>query len=718
MSDLAAVHRHTPGGETTACLGTRLVFRYAAGDSGMRNLAVVALTEASVARMHVTDLFGLPAEYASRLRAPAFRAGGSQGGRWARDGGTRTQIAHRYKGARSVISGLLARLGSAPVQETFGPTRGEPGPGPDPAAEVSASPGEADEGSEVAPGVASPLGSITALERPAATAPADGTAPTAHPAGLEPLPSEPAAGTGLARLGIGEFATRYAWVSLHYPYLAAMGADAIFATLTGSPSCRYNVAILVSARVGFALRIDTMQGVEHVRRAGAGSVLEVIAVPALPTLRLQMAALADGSDPLGLERAVALGMLPADVPIAHVYFVEDHFMSFAGARRVAKGYLTKQPPAEPARADAPIIDECCRAVVFTAGEPTGLTRSFPAALVQLRSVLGPDAPVLLGFDRGGASPVTFRALRAAGLDWVTYGRGKLAPVTALVQGSWTHRDGRRVSLGLADESVEMGGYGPARQLTLFEGGTAVLEVLASDTRSVGAALVCWLRSRRWIETMLAHSAEQGGIDAIATYLMDTGPGEATVANPARLAARPRLACAETALADAERALAQVLTGSTASPRQINAAFPTRRRTVERAHVNLERARTALAPIPARGRLSRVTRRRSGPGYPWRAAGCRWSSACSPTTPSRLWPSTSAPIRSISMSIERACVTCSAWAGASPKPSVASPSPWVGRTAPGSPRLLSSSSRSSTPPRPTCPWTATRSPSRSPIGDHN
>ena len=40
------------------------------------------------------------------------------------------------------------------------------------------------------------------------------------------------------------------------------------------------------------------------------------------------------------------------------------------------------------------------------------------------------------------------------------------------------RDGRRVQRNLADEVVEVGGYGTARQLTLVEDGTGALP----DTR--------------------------------------------------------------------------------------------------------------------------------------------------------------------------------------------------------------------------------------------
>ena len=115
--------------------------------------------------------------------------------------------------------------------------------------------------------------------------------------------------------------------------------------------------------------------------------------------------------------------------------------------------------AQPGRDDTLLVDARGRAVVFGSGEPTGLSTSLPGVLAQLRAVLGPHAPVLLGFDRGGAYPVAFTACRDAGADWVTYRRAPLAETTATPKRSWTVRDGKRITVVLADETVQLTGYG-------------------------------------------------------------------------------------------------------------------------------------------------------------------------------------------------------------------------------------------------------------------
>src|SRR5674536_281105 len=59
---------------------------------------------------------------------------------------------------------------------------------------------------------------------------------------------------------------------------------------------------------------------------------------------------------------------------------------------------------QPGRVDPLVTAARARAVCFAAGEPAGLSVTMPGVLAQLREVTGPDAAVLLGFDRGGSYP--------------------------------------------------------------------------------------------------------------------------------------------------------------------------------------------------------------------------------------------------------------------------------------------------------------------------
>jgi DNA-binding CsgD family transcriptional regulator len=580
MPESAVLRVLVSDGQTLVTFGRMLLYCYDSDDLGMRNLAIVALTDAKQPIKDVAAAFAMTATYVSMLRTRA-RALGSAGlvrrlGRppklsarqvtqareWASQGRTQQAIADQLGVARSVISELLAKLGPAPVQQHL-------------------------------PAVTEPT------EEPTGQA-------MGEPVVAEPVPAEPAAAageipafTGSSRIGSGQLVCRYAGAMLLHPFLHRVGAEAIFASLTGGPARRYDdLAVLSSATLGFALGIDTVEGAKHLRRADAGAAVGLAMVPELKTFRTRLGALADGADPLGLQRAFAAGMLSADPAADPVYFVDDHFVPYSGAQPVAKGWNTKRRHAQPGQDDTMLVDARGRAVVFASGEPSGLVTTLPGVLTQLRQVLGPDAKILLGFDRGGAFASAFGACRDAGADWVTYRRAPLVEATVAPRRSWTVRDGTRITVMLADEIVELKDYGSARQLTLFEDGTAILQVLTSDLTATGASLLCWLRARWRIENMFKYAVEHNGIDRLADYCMELGPDTRKVTNPARVAARETVKAAQAALIAAERAVPQMLAGP-GSPKQMNTALPQLHRKIEIATRALEQAKTDLRPNPAK-----------------------------------------------------------------------------------------------------------------------
>jgi transposase len=572
MPEIASLRRVRVGGETTVSFGDRLVFCYQDDDTAMRNLAIVALTDAGVEGLEVAKVFGITAPYVSRIRGEARRSG-AEGlvkrrgrppklsarqvttvRRLAAEGATHADIATRYGVARSVISELLAKFGPTARQESLAPPSG---------GEVSADDTPFDEATDGAP---------------------DDSAPV----------------VGLARIATGEHPSHYAGAALLYPYLDMVGAGDVFSTLSGGRARRYDdLSVLATAVMGFALGIDTVEGSKHLRRSDAGALVGVNEIPELRTLRDRLSALADGSDPLALQRAFATATLAADPPTSPIYYVDDHFVAYTGGRPVAKGWNTKRRGAGPGRDDTHVCDQRGRAVVFASSEPSGLSAAMPPVLSQLREVVGPDVPILLGFDRGGSYPKAFRACREANMDWITYRRGKLAEVKGRPKRSWVVRGDRRVAVKVADEVINVSGYGQARQLTLFERGQAVLQVLSSDMTASGAALLLWLRGRWSIENLVKYASSHNGIDSISSYLMDVGPDDRFVANPVRKAARARVATAESALASAQRSLAQALCDPDLGVEETNAQALGLQHAVEQAAVSLLGARSALKGIPAK-----------------------------------------------------------------------------------------------------------------------
>ena len=176
----------------------------------------------------------------------------------------------------------------------------------------------------------------------------------------------------------------------------------------------------------FALGAATTEQVKHLTAACAGPLAGLAVLPHLRTLRPRLAAIADAADPLALQEMAARAMLAADPVTSGVYYVDDHFVPYAGAQPVAKGWNNKRGKAERGRADTHVTAHDGRAVCFVTGEPSGLATTLPKALAELKKAAPPGAAIMLGFDRGGAYAQVFRHCREQDVHWVSYRRAPLA----------------------------------------------------------------------------------------------------------------------------------------------------------------------------------------------------------------------------------------------------------------------------------------------------
>ena len=615
MPDPRDLRRAEHDGMTFICAGSALLACYPSGDAGMRNVAVAVLRQLGFGGRAVAAVMGLTENYVATLHNRALREGApglvrergrpgklaardwEQAARWRAEGASDSEIARRLRVAQSTV---FRRLGPAAVQEQLpaaGPEgepeqEGEPEPGgpvvPEPDDEPAA-PGPEPEASRAVPEPApSPAGELV-------------------PAGGR----EPSPGAGLARVAGGVLPSRYAGAMLAHAYLNRVGAEAILAAALPPALARPrydDLGLLTATSLAFALGASSAEGTKHLIPAQAGILAGIGRLPDPRTLRPRLAAIADRCDPLALQRQLAAAMLAADAPGLHVYYVDDHFVPYEGAKPVPKGWNTKRRHAQPGRADTMVTDYLGRAVAFATGDPSGLAATLPGALAQLRQVLGAEAKILLGFDRGGSYPVAFRAIRDARAGWVTWRRGPLAPVAAAPRRYWAARgDGKPAEvLTLADETVEIKDYGQARQITLFEDGAPVLQVLTSDLAAPAAALLSWLRCRWRIENLFKYLEDHYGIHWLCDYHAGTQDDDHLIANPERKAARGRLHEAEAALATAERELATLLTSPELSAAAKNKAIPPAENKITTARNAVAAAAAALKKIPAKLPASQVT----------------------------------------------------------------------------------------------------------------
>ena len=178
---------------------------------------------------------------------------------------------------------------------------------------------------------------------------------------------------------------------LAHAYLDRIGAEAILAAALPPALARPrydDLGLLTATSLAFALGASSAEGTKHLIPAQAGILAGIGRLPDPRTLRPRLAAIAEACDPLALQRQLAAAMLAADAPGLHVYYVDDHFVPYEGAKPVPKGWNTKRRHAQPGRADTMVTDYQGRAVAFATGEPSGLSATLPPVLAQLRQVLG------------------------------------------------------------------------------------------------------------------------------------------------------------------------------------------------------------------------------------------------------------------------------------------------------------------------------------------
>ena len=112
-----------------------------------------------------------------------------------------------------------------------------------------------------------------------------------------------------------------------------------------------DVALLSAVSMCFALGAGTVEQFKHLAAADAGPLAGLAVLPGLRTLRSHLARIADGADPVAVQAMFAAAMLTADPVTSGVYYVDDHFVPYAGAKPVAKGWNNKRGRAERGHAD-------------------------------------------------------------------------------------------------------------------------------------------------------------------------------------------------------------------------------------------------------------------------------------------------------------------------------------------------------------------------------
>ena len=416
-----------------------------------------------------------------------------------------------------------------------------------------------------------------------------------------------------ARIETGTVACRYAGAMLVHAFTDRIGARGLLSAGTGASAAGAgaladDLGILVCTQMSFTLGALTLEQTKHLTGADAGALAGLTSLPSLRTWRQRLGELADGCDPLALQRRLASQMLAIEPAESQVYLADDHIAEYTGHQSVALGRNPRRGKPTKGHDDTYICDLAGRAIAFTTGEPSALCTTLPGALAALTGALpaghkpGQGTRPLIVFDRGAAFPSTFTEVDAAGYDWLTWRRAPLAATTLLPIAQTITLRGHRVrQVAWTDEQTTLKDYGkPVRQLTLFEHGKMAAQAISGRLDACPAELAGWLRGRWAEENMFKYDMVNYGLDMLADYAADQVTNAKPKANPAYITARKAAAAAKTALTKAETGLAELLADPTIPAAAKNSALiPRAQQKITACQQNLEAAETERKKHPAK-----------------------------------------------------------------------------------------------------------------------
>ena len=418
----------------------------------------------------------------------------------------------------------------------------------------------------------------------------------------------------------GAYRSRYAGAMLTHAFTTAIGAAGILEAgcgLAGADAAA-DLAVLNATAMGFTLGALTLEQTKHLQARDAGPLTGLSQLPGLRAWRQRLGAIGNQVDPLALQRRMTAALL-AHLPPAHqVFLADDHIAEYTGSKPVGWGRNPRRGKATKAHDDTYVCDLSGRALVVASGEPSGLSLTLPPVLAQLTEARtaataagssNPGRPVVV-FDRGGSYPKTFKAVHAAGYDWISWRRAPLAATSRLPVLATIRQYGTDRVIAFTDEVIALDGYPePVRQISLFEHGKMVAQLLTSCLRPCAGALLGLLRSRWIIENFLKYNAANYGIDTLADYTADLADDTRLTANPAYAQAKKAEQAASSALAGAQAALAAMLADPAIPAREKNASL------IPAAHKKITACERDLAAATAarKGLRSKIPRNQLRPG---------------------------------------------------------------------------------------------------------
>jgi len=323
------------------------------------------------------------------------------------------------------------------------------------------------------------------------------------------------------------------------------------------------------------------EGATRVDPTDLGRVLGLDRAPEVKTIRRKIGQLAQSGDADKFQAAIAHHYLTSgDAEVAGagvVLYVDGHVRAYQGTRKIGKTHLSRLRFPAPATVETWICGAGGGPVLVVMSEPgASLASELRRLLPELRTAVGDDRRVLVGFDRGGWSPALFAHMAAAGFDVLTWRKGAIEDVPAkeFSDVTFTGEAGREHSWRLADTVVEVpiddkGGVFAMRQVTRWDvkkNSSRQVHVLTTRT-DLSAAEVIYRMGARWrLENYFRYARMHFDLDSHDSYAASDDDPERLVPNPAKKVAHHAVQAARTRYDRAQaRTDAAMLTARSPAP---------------------------------------------------------------------------------------------------------------------------------------------------------
>lgn len=523
-------------------VGGRLVGSFGAKEYAERNVMLIALTEEPKAHLgHIAAAFGVSTETLRQLRRLVERRGieavtrrkrgGSEGrGLTARD---RAKVVASFEEG-ATIEAAWEKIRRRASRATVGRLKKEWD-----ARVVAASPVEpeiAEQQTHLDDAIAAER--ARALVAPEVIEAHDEPAPGTNEANAPPTEDE-----GATLPVRSEPVTSSRWVQhlgawLMIGMLHRLGLYDAAGEACANEETRRHLRIAVDAFVcALALGERCVEGVRRLMTPSGHALLRANRAPSATWVRRVFGIFAAGKQSaarlhLAMARRYVREAQAETERDVVVFYVDNHLRPYTGQETIRKGWRMQDKRVRPGVTDVYVHDEGGNPVLRFADAANGsLTTWLPSVAKTLRDMVGPEARIVLAFDRGGAFPEQLAALRDKGFELVTYERKPyplLAPSAFDI--TFAH-DGERIEASDALTNLG-GGHGRVRRVALRGEDGRQVNLLAAGPLSA-SELYAILRGRWVQENGFHHQVHRWGINQLDGRTTEPYDPDAVIPNPAR-----------------------------------------------------------------------------------------------------------------------------------------------------------------------------------------